>query len=707
MRRIFLTLAVWLAVISVLGPVSPLQAEPPFPPPVTEQAPAQPQAQTPALVPAVDAPQAESAKPAAEPQPAKTVPEQAHTPATAAKPEAAEAAKAEPVAEAPKAAAIKPEDAKAAPQKAAEAKAEGAKPAKGEAAKAAPAKPAKGEAPKAEAKADKAPPDPKQEQELVQTIAALKSLFESMDRTQEQMRRLEHDLERTKRDEERKFIQARLDETAATLARQRENLRNIATGLTPDILQNQHNDTFDWREEVRVILSPLAREVRNLTAQPREIDQLRADIEFKSSVLPRLNQALERIQALRKKTGDKTLNAYLEAQERTWQEARDDVANQLKVTRFQLEQKLEEQRSLTETMGQLMGYFFRSRGRNFIAAVAGFVGVLLALRGLHSLVHRHTPFGELSRHRFAFRLVDVMAYVFIVILAAFSALAILYVNGDWVLLGLSFMLLLGMAWSAKEGLSHFWEQTKLVLNLGAVREGERLVLDGLPWQVERLGYYSVLSNPALTGGRRRLHLKLMVEQASRPSGPGEPWFPCEEGNIVILADGTYGRVMLQTPEVVQLLLYGTTVKTYPTASFLANIPQNLSQGFAIHLIFGVDYRHQAQATTEIPKVLRKAVGQALSHADREQLLRSLLVEFRAAGDSSLDMDIIATFEGSAAPDLNALRRVMYRTLVEACTTHGWDIPFPQMTVHLDRAAEGTHDVQTAAPEGGQPALAPK
>ena len=72
--------------------------------------------------------------------------------------------------------------------------------------------------------------------------------------------------------------------------------------------------------------------------------------------------------------------------------------------------------------------------------------------------------------------------------------------------------------------------------------------------------------------------------------------------------------------------------------------------------------------------VRKTKGYA------DQLL-NLRVEFEQANTSSLDLVVIADFDGQLADLYNRLRRSLQRMCVEARTANHCDIPFTQMTLH--------------------------
>lgn len=67
---------------------------------------------------------------------------------------------------------------------------------------------------------------------------------------------------------------------------------------------------------------------------------------------------------------------------------------------------------------------------------------------------------------------------------------------------------------------------------------------------------------------------------------------------------------------------------------------------------------------------------------------SLSVDFLQAGPSSLDVAVLADFKGDQAPAYRRIERALAKWCVECCNANNWEIPFPQMTVHLP-GSEGT------------------
>jgi hypothetical protein len=223
-------------------------------------------------------------------------------------------------------------------------------------------------------------------------------------------------------------------------------------------------------------------------------------------------------------------------------------------------------------------------------------------------------------------------------------------------------------------------QIRLLLNMGAMRESERIVFEGLPWRVDRIHLDVRLVNPALTGGILRLPLAKLLGMHSRPCADHEVWFPSQEGDWVAVGD-VRGRVVLQTPETVQLVTLGGARVTFRTPEYLAAGPTNLAAGFRVRTTFGIDYRHQAIATTRVPALMQERLDQEIRKLAGDENVLAVRVEFQQANTSSLDYFAFADLHGRAAHLYEPAARTMQRSLVEVCNEQGWTIPYPQLTVH--------------------------
>ncbi|MDM8556833.1 hypothetical protein QUF75_19070 [Desulfococcaceae bacterium HSG7] len=364
-----------------------------------------------------------------------------------------------------------------------------------------------------------------------------------------------------------------------------------------------------------------------------------------------------------------------------WKHKEHEINSQHIVTTYRLKEELSKKKSILQSIQNILQVFFKSRGRNFFFASLAFFSFWLLFHLFYRLVCRFSPIRKAKQRSFAVRLAGVI-YMFMTVISAVNAFLItLYLFGDWVLLILSLIFLLGVAWTAKQGLPVFWEQLNLLLNLGTVRENERVVYNGVPWKVVSLNIYTHLENPALKSGKIRLPIRDMIELRSRPFQKDEPWFPCQENDWVLLKDGSLRKVVSQSSEMVDLVSLGGDHTICLTQNFLNSNPKNLSRNFRLKTVFGIDYKHQAVCTQEIPDKLREMLINRMNEEGFDDKLIGLKVEFKQAAASSLDFEIIADFSGKASRYHNMLSRAIQRICVEACNKYGWDIPFTQVTVH--------------------------
>ena len=278
------------------------------------------------------------------------------------------------------------------------------------------------------------------------------------------------------------------------------------------------------------------------------------------------------------------------------------------------------------------------------------------------------------------RIIDLIHRTVTTVLMVAGPMAVFYFSEDWVLFTLSILLMIGIVFSLREAIPKYWHQIEIFLNIGSVREGERLLLDGIPWEVKNINLFTTLYNPR-ADLIKRVKLRELTGLNSRPCHKSEPWFPCERGDWVILSDGTRGKVIGISLELIELIQRGGARCTYTLGDFLSASPQNLSLNFRLKEVLGISYSNQKLATTEAPAMLKDYIGKRLLADNYDKVLLNLNVEFEKANDSSLDLVVIADFKGEAADLYNRLRRVLQRYCVDASTEFNWEIPFPQVTYH--------------------------
>jgi hypothetical protein len=478
----------------------------------------------------------------------------------------------------------------------------------------------------------------------------------------------------------------RIEEEIKDLVTRRHVLRSdfesIATGIDLAEYDQPAAARFDLAGEVQSLVRPIVDELKELTKKPREIEQYRSELSIWRKRLETTDVAVANLELLPHDIGPELATA-IEATRQKWDERRQQAENRIQAISYQLEQATGNQPSLFSSFREGLRSFFRSRGRNLFFCLIAFFGTFFLLRYGHDRINRLAPWVKKGERPVYTRIVDVSLYLFSLIGAVVAAMLVLYATGDWVLLGLAIIVLLGLVLAAKNGLPKFYAHGRILMNLGEVREGERVVYDGIPWKVERLSFFTTLTNEQLRGGVLRLPVNRIDGLVSRAMSPtGELWFPSSEGDWVDLPDEGKGKVLSQTPEFVQIVKLGGARVTIPTAEFLLKSPVNLSRSFRISIRFGIDYKHLATSTTTVPETLRTHLTREIPTLieEREQLIR-LKVEFAEASTSSLDYAIIADFDGSLAHRYEFLTRALQRLAVDCCLANHWEIPFTQITLH--------------------------
>lgn len=469
---------------------------------------------------------------------------------------------------------------------------------------------------------------------------------------------------------------------AAEVERLSRNFSELATGVDPASLAGEADSaSFDLTREIRELLSPLINELKRATSRPRAIDRLRTEVAELEGELQTVERALGQLEAVREATKDEALGKALTRERKDWTLRRSGIEATLAVNRHKLEQLTAENRSIGETVQEVFGLFFKSRGRNLLLSVVATVGFLFLLRRIRTFLSAHV--GNTERGpTFRSRVFSLVYSVFTVVGAVVVFVVALYFFGDWVLLILALLLILGLVWASKQALPRFWSQAILILDMGAVREGQRVVWNGLPWRVESIAFYCVLENPALVGGRVRIPIEDISALRSRPVEEDEPWFPTQPGDVVLTDDGRTALVELQSTEFVRLRIPGGNRIVVPTAEFVAGSREILSHGYRVDLEFGLDYSLQSRITTTDREILQAELERRWRESPWAASLLRVVVEFSNAGPSSLDYYVRVDLDGSQASEYAPQRRYLSRICVDVCNENGWVIPFQQLTLHV-------------------------
>jgi len=480
------------------------------------------------------------------------------------------------------------------------------------------------------------------------------------------------------------------DEIALANEQDKADLRRSASDITTDIAQLRSTlETLatggidrklfestakqkkkDWREDVSLIAQPVLDTLKEITEKPRQIKELNELIELKQEEIRVSNNA-------------------------KWQKRRDDANSTIEIARIQLN-GLDGDQPISTTIYDALIHFAQGRGLTILMAIAAAWLVWFIVRMLLK-TYRHTLLDRRqreSRTRYRVAKYSVQALTFSLVLIA--VFIVFYERHDVLLLGLLILLIVGFALNAKQLLPRYVKEARLLLNLGAMREGERVIYNDLPYRVDSINMYTTFKNPELNG-ILRIPLAELTQISSRPVST-DRWFPSSEGDVMLTSDGTLLKVMNQNPDTVELKKRGGELWSVPAAQFYTFHMTNLTRPgtFGVTGSFGVDYAHQLISATKIPAKLDAGITKAVTNSSLGDALLEVRVELAEAGDSSLNYWIFVTMDSAVAFSYFRVQRLIQSACIETCSDNGWSIPFPH--VALVRKPDAESNTANTAPD---------
>ncbi len=481
-------------------------------------------------------------------------------------------------------------------------------------------------------------------------------------------------------DAEKENLKQQVNKLESDLRAVTQNFENISAGTDITILREVASEEFNFQRELFALLKPALDEMKDMTSHVRQKSDLKDKLANYEESLPVIKQAIVNVERLLSSSDDKAVTQALKVTLDKWQRQETFMQSEAQAAQLQLEELISTEVSLAQASQSYLKTFFQQRGLFLTIALVVVIGILLISHWTHQVMLRFVPGFKKLHRSFRIRLTELIHRIVTFFLVIIGPMVVFYAVEDWVLFSLSILLLLGVAWTLRQALPRYLHQIQIFLNIGSVREGERIQLDGLPWQVRQINVFCTLANPVaeLT---QRVPIADLVDLKSRPAKRDEPWFPCRKGDWVLLSDGIRGKVEGISPELVQLVEEGGTRTTYQASDFLSKAPRNLATNFRIRETLGISYKLQKDSTTTIPETLQAYIQRRAQQEGYGEGMLNLRVEFEMANNSSLDIAVIADFAGELADVYNRLRRSIQRWCVDACTEYGWEIPFPQMTLH--------------------------
>lgn len=528
----------------------------------------------------------------------------------------------------------------------------------------------------------KAAQEQQKKQLTTQTLTALLNFVNLQDQLRDDLEGLRNSLKNSLSDTELADLKAQITETEEKLKETALNIENIAADTDLALLRNNEEEDFNLQKELLSLLEPAMKEMKNATSDVRLKAELREKIDFFKAREPIAREALKNISQLNRANDNPKIRQELIKMNRNWSKQLVFIQSELEAKELQLEKIISQENSLENQSESIFKNFFQRRGWTLIQALLSIIAVLILSRIILKIITTSVK-GYRAEHRSVqLRVIDLLHRVITFVLVMIAPMVVFYIEEDWVLFSLGVLLFIALAWTLRHAIPRYWTQLEIFLNVGPVREGERLELDGIPWRVKHINMYSILENPVaeLT---QRVDINDLVSLRSRPIESDEPWFPCKKGDWVILKDGVRGKIIGISMELVQIIQRGGALSTYQMSDFLSQSPKNLSKSFRIKETVGISYEHQQESTSSIVETLQAGINQRAIDEGYKDSVQSIRVEFEAAADSSLNLVVIADFKGDVADIYNRLRRAIQRWSVDICTENDWNIPYPQLELHSD------------------------
>ena len=436
----------------------------------------------------------------------------------------------------------------------------------------------------------------------------------------------------------------------------------------------------DILKEMQELVAPMIDTLRRASERPRRIERLKNEIfNLEQDLSPR-EEALKKIKELILDPRFAEYKDQIDQTNRLLEREIREIQIELSSKERQLKKETGEKKSFMDELKDLSASFFKTKGKNLLFFCLTFVLIFWFALWSRERVFKLKMWETDRFENFVQPLRGLYGFLSFLV-ALLGAVLCLYVLHDWVLVTLFVILFAGVIWSLKHIFPRFIQEARLILNLGTVREGERIQWNGVSWKVIKLGFQSLVKNESLQGGTMRISSRDLIHLYSRPVIEGEPWFPTKVGDWVYSNETYLAQIKYQTMEQIVVEKLGGGLISMTVSDFWNMKFENLSYGFSITIKCGIDYKFQALVTTEIENKIRRYFEERW--AQFSGLLNTEIC-FHDAGSNSLNYSIRMDFEGRLAQDRIKLEREMQRSFVDACNLYNLNIPFPQMTIHMEQ-----------------------
>lgn len=480
-----------------------------------------------------------------------------------------------------------------------------------------------------------------------------------------------------------------LEITLTQLNQQKRNFEKIFEktalgGLEVELYEISNDEEeeilhYDWQKELIKIVQPVFSSLQDLTESQRKRDFIRTTRLELEENLSAIDDALAHLDEIDRSQLSPASLEQLKKIRNSWEIKHTYYENQLELANLQYREMAKEG-SLSQRITQNVWGFVTNEGKILLFSLGALFGLLYIFSWiLRKIVARHERKVQENKHvkrtSLAWRLILLLYEIFSFITAFVVMLMILHSSGNMVLFGFAILIILAMAISFRNSIPAYFKRLRTFLNMGLAREGERVMYQGIPWEIEHINLYSVfLYNPLLDNGRIRLTIDLLENMISRDAAHYEAYYPTKVGDTVII-DSIFAKIVRQTPETIFLDHYGTAIE-YGTEEFVSRKPHNITTGFLASTKFTLDRSHRSSDIDNIIERLKQSIEREIAKdSNFEKHVLSVGANYReidAFGDLVFGMSI--SIGPNAVEYYYSTSRLLQRAALNAAESENWKLP---------------------------------
>lgn len=530
---------------------------------------------------------------------------------------------------------------------------------------------------------------------ITEPSEVLESTELSIAETQTRIAELKKEANNAENEEMKAEFEEQINKLQTRLNQSRNDFEKFALGgIDISFLTEKEDVTdinYDWQAELLQIVQPVFAEVQRLTKGSREKDKVNRELNLTLEKIAELEKGLTFLKTIPRDQLNEDTEKRIAVIQSNWENYLAELIRERDHSQNLLD-AMAPDKSFMHSLRDGMIDFAKGRGLILVVAFSTSVLILYLLtKGMDFLIARRVAkqHGQ-QRVNLRGRLLLLCYRVISIMLAVIAYLIVLHSMGDMVLFGIAILILIALIFAFRNYVPRYFSEIRLFLNLGSARQGERVIYNGIPWQIERITLYSAtFVNPALDNGRIRIMLPELDTMTSRPFDNDEIWFPSKVGQSFILPNGTFGEVKRQTPEAVYLTSFNSTI-IYPSADFISGAPTNLSYGYYAVADFGLSYKHFDTPVDEVFSKLKTYITEFLADTPLHDQYDSISVEFRKINEGvSLVYTVIVSMKGSSAGYYFQSGRLLQEACLRCAQKEGWSMPFTniEMRDSSNRAIE--------------------